>query len=214
MRTEYPPEYISAVTSIFGTGSVYSNDENTGWHKKGGDPEKAKQLFKEAGYSGEKVVILQPTNISFINNASQLLAASLRKIGVNAELAPSDWGGVVARRPIKAPVEKGGWSIFISSDSDYSLGNPIGNITLAANGDKAWYGWPNNEEYEALREKWADVETLDERKELARKMQRVFWDFVGFVFLGKSVSPIAHRKTLTGVIGMPTLVPMWNMQKA
>ncbi|RXH29731.1 peptide ABC transporter substrate-binding protein [Bradyrhizobium nanningense] len=214
MRTEYPPEYISTVTSIFGTGSVYSNDENTGWHKKGGDPEKAKQLFKEAGYSGEKVVILQPTNISFINNASQLLAASLRKIGVNAELAPSDWGGVVARRANKAPVEKGGWSIFISSDSDYSLGNPIGNITLAANGEKAWYGWPNNEEYEALRAKWADVETLEERKELARKMQQVFWDFVGFVFLGKSVSPIARRKTLTGVIGMPTLVPMWNMQKA
>ncbi|MER9871360.1 hypothetical protein NKJ35_30165 [Mesorhizobium sp. M0136] len=30
-----------------------------GWFKKGGDPENAKQLFQEAGYAGEKIVILQ-----------------------------------------------------------------------------------------------------------------------------------------------------------
>ncbi|SJM32858.1 hypothetical protein BQ8482_320010 [Mesorhizobium delmotii] len=31
--------------------------------------------------------------------------------------------------------------------------------------------------------------------------------------LGKYVSPIARRKTLTGLIGMPAIVPMWNIQK-
>ncbi|MBM2715752.1 ABC transporter substrate-binding protein [Mesorhizobium caraganae] len=200
-------------TSIF--GEPISNDENTGWYKKGGDPEKAKQLFAEAGYAGEKVVILDPTDIPILDNPSQLLAATLRKIGVNAELAPSDWSAITTRRAKKVPVEEDGWSIFITSEADYSLSNPLGSPLLLANGDNAWYGWPKSDEYEALRAKWADVNTIEDRKALARQMQHIWWDFVGDVRLGKYLSPVARRKTLSGLIGVPVqLVPMWNMQKA
>ncbi|MGX9120665.1 ABC transporter substrate-binding protein [Mesorhizobium sp. BHbsci] len=208
------PNYGRPVTSIFGNDTPYSNDENTGWYKKGGDPEKAKQLFQEAGYAGEKVVILQPTDWAEASNASQLLAAELRKIGVNAELAPSDWGGLTTRRANKGPIENGGWNMFITSETDYSLSNPLATPFLLGNGNDAWYGWPKNDEYEALRAKWADVDTVEEREALARKMQGIWWDFVGDVRLGRYVSPIARRKTLTGLIGMPQIIPMWNMQKA
>ncbi|MER9401792.1 ABC transporter substrate-binding protein [Mesorhizobium sp. M0615] len=212
MRVMAPDsKYSSTHASIFGDTTPVSN---TGWYKKGGGPEKAKQLFKEAGYAGEKVVILNPTDWHEADNASQLLAAALQKIGVNAELAPSDWGGLTTRRAKKDPIENGGWNLFITTESDYSLGNPLTDPLLTANGDDAWYGWPKNDEYEALRTKWAYVATLDERKALARKMQGLWWDFVGDVRLGKYVAPIAHRKTLTGLIGMPQIVPMWNMQKA
>ncbi|MFC0810317.1 ABC transporter substrate-binding protein [Ensifer sp. P24N7] len=207
-------KYGHTVTSIFGNDTLYTNDENTGWFKKGGDPDKAKQLFKEAGYAGEKVVILQPTDWAPGSNTSQLLAAEMRKIGVNAELAPSDWGGLVARRANKGPTESGGWSIFITSDSDYALSDPIAAPFLRAGGDEAWFGWPRNDEYEALRAKWPDVETLEERKALAREMQRIWWDFVGDIRLGQTVLPNARRKTLTGLIEMPQRVAMWNMQKA
>ncbi|MER8963677.1 ABC transporter substrate-binding protein [Mesorhizobium sp. M0701] len=207
------PKYGHTVTSIFGNSTPYSNDENTGWFKKGGNPEKAKQLFQEAGYAGEKIVILQPTSRAQASDASQLLAATLRKIGVNAELAPSDWGGVLARRANKGPVENGGWSVFITSASDVAFENPATPVFLSANGEKGWVGWFKSDEWEALRAKWGDVEP-EERKALARKMQRVWWDSVGFVFLGQYVAPIARRKTLTGLIGMPLWTPMWNMQKA
>ncbi|MES0101718.1 ABC transporter substrate-binding protein [Mesorhizobium sp. M0019] len=208
------PKYFRTVTSMFGNGTPVSNDENTGWFKKGGDPEKARELFKEAGYAGEKVVILQPTDWAEASNASQVVAAALRKIGVNAELAPSDWGGLATRRANKGPVEDGGWNIFITTEPEAILGAVIADVTLPMNGEKAWFGWPQNDEYEALRTKWADVETLEERKVLARKMQRIWWDYVPEVLLGQHVSPIARRKTLTGLIGMPGLILMWNMQKA
>ncbi|MCV3244121.1 peptide/nickel transport system substrate-binding protein [Mesorhizobium robiniae] len=215
MRVMSPdPKYGHTLTSIFGNNSSYSNDENTSWFKKGGDPEKARQLFKEAGYAGEKVVILAPTDWPEANNASQLLAGALREVGVNAELASSDWAGLVARRANKGPAEDGGWSIFITGSSAYADTDPISNVALAANGEKAFFGWPKNDEYEALRAKWADIETLEERKTLARDMQRLWWDFVGCVMLGQSVSPIARRKTLTGFLETPSLVPMWNLQKA
>lgn len=209
------PKYFNTITSWFGNETPYTNDENTGWYKKGGDPERAKQLFQEAGYAGERVVILDPTNFPIFDNCAQLLAATLRKIGINAELAPSDWGGVVARRAKKGPVEDGGWSIFITSESDYSHSLPLTNPTLLASGDKAWYGWPKNDEYEALRTKWADVEALEERKALARKMQRVYWDsVVGTVLLGQYLNPIARRKTLIGPIAPLDSVAMWDMRKA
>jgi peptide/nickel transport system substrate-binding protein len=190
-----------------------SNDENTDWLKHGVDLDKARKLFKESGYGGEPVVILQATNVAYISDSAQLIAAQLRKIGVNAELAPSDWGGVVTRRNNKNASDKGGWDIFITGDSDYSHNDPTGVATLTANGLDAWYGWPSNDQYEVLRNKWADADTLAERQQIARQMQRLAWDFVGTVQLGQFFRPVAYRKNLQGMIGVPEVIPFWNVQK-
>ncbi|MBY3490111.1 ABC transporter substrate-binding protein [Rhizobium laguerreae] len=206
-------KYVKPVTSIFGNATSLSNDENTGWYRKGGDPEKAKQLFKEAGYAGQKVVILQPTDWAEGSNTSQLLAATLQKIGINAELAPSDWGGLVARREKKESVENGGWSIFISSDSEALRGNFLASTTLPMSGETGWYGWPQDDEFETLRAEFANLETLEERKAVARKLQRIWWNYVPEVLLGQSTGPVARRKSLTGLIGLPAILPYWNMQK-
>ncbi|QOG21082.1 ABC transporter substrate-binding protein [Bradyrhizobium sp. SEMIA] len=207
------PKYNRPITSLFGTDTPYVNDVNTGWYKKGGDPEKAKQLFKEAGYAGEKVLILQPTDWLSGSNVSQLLAATLNKIGINAELAPATWAALGPRRAKKDSVENGGWSIFVTTPTDLSFSDPLSSSWMFLNGEKGWYGWPKNDEYEALRAKWVDTETVEERKALARKMQEIWWDTVGFVFIGQNIQPIARRKTLTGLIGVPAFNPMWNMQK-
>ncbi|WP_439402503.1 ABC transporter substrate-binding protein [Bradyrhizobium sp. DASA03068] len=207
------PKYNRTITSLFGTDTAYVNDVNTSWHKKGGDPGKAKELFKEAGYAGEKILILQPTDWLAANNVSQLLAAALRKIGVNTELVPSTWAALGPRRAKKDSVENGGWSIFVTTPTDFSLSDPLSSSWMFLNGEKGWYGWPKNDEYETLRAKWADTGTVEERKALARKMQQIWWDTVGFVFLGQTNQPIARRKTLTGLIGVPAYNPMWNMQK-
>ncbi|ESW76153.1 ABC transporter substrate-binding protein [Mesorhizobium sp. C280B] len=207
MRTVAPQEYISAVTSFFGNQTPYTNDENTGWYKKGGDPEKAKQLLNEAGYGGETVVILQHTGWASGNIIAQFLAATLRKIGMNVDLVPAD----SAKR--SELLTNGSWSIFMTNESDYDRSTPVSNPTLSANGEAGWFGWPKSDEYEALRAKWANVETLEERQALAREMQRIQWDIVGTVLLGSALSPIARRKTLTGLIEMPALTAMWNMQK-
>lgn len=206
------PKYNRPITSLFGTNTPYTNDANIGWYKKGGNPERARQLFKEAGYAGEKIVVLQPTDWLPGSNAAQFLAAELKKIGINAELAPSDWAGLAARRSKKDAVEAGGWSIYPSSAVDLSFGDPLSTAWMNMDG-KSYYGWLKNDEYEALRAKWADG-TPEERKALARTMQQIWWDAVPSVFLGQSVTPIARRKTLTGLVSFPALLPMWNLQKS
>jgi len=209
------PKYTKPTTSMFGSGSLYTNNENTGWYKKNGDPDAARRLFKEAGYAGEKVVILQQTDNKQASNICELTAQSLRSIGVNVELAPADRSAFVKRRAIKGPVQEGGWSMLMGPWGAGSFDDPIGNDLTLANGDKAWIGWPKNDEYEALRTQWPDTKSLEERKALARKMQKVFWDFAGTIYLGESVQPVARRKSLSGlIVERGSSVKMWNLQKA
>ncbi|MCA1444156.1 ABC transporter substrate-binding protein [Ensifer sp. IC4062] len=208
------PKFGRTVSSMFGVGSPYSSDVNTDWFKEGGDLAKAKQLIAESGYAGEKVVILDPTDWPEGNLASQLLANVLQKAGINAELAPMTWSELVVRRAKKEPVAEGGWSLLITYFSDFEIRDPMATSLMLMNGEKAWYGWPQNEEYEALRAKWPDTETQEERKELAREMQRIWWDYVGVVFLCQTLTPTARSKSLVDMIRFPSIErPMWNMRK-
>ena len=74
------------------------NDANIGWFKEGQNFEKAKALFKEAGYDGRPIVLLQATNIPYMNNSAQVLAQELRQAGLNVKVEFMDWSGVVQRR--------------------------------------------------------------------------------------------------------------------
>lgn len=208
------PKLGRTVTSMFGTGSPYSNEVNADWFKDGGNFDKARQLIAEAGYAGEKVVILDPTDWREGDLASQLLTSVLQKAGINAELAPMTWSELAVRRDKKGPVEEGGWSAFITNFSNFELGNPMSASLFLMNGEKAWYGWPKNDEYEALRAKWPDTETLEERKKLAREMQRVWWDHVGVVYLCQTAAPAARSNSLVDMIKSPSPErAIWNMRK-
>jgi peptide/nickel transport system substrate-binding protein len=208
------PHYYHKVDSLFGYGTPMTNDANTGWFKAAPDLAKAKQLFQESGYKGEKVIVLQATDFDFMNNSAQLIAGWLKEIGVNVELAASTWGGVVTRRADMAPDDKGGWDIFVTYGSSYDFGNPITMVGLQANGKKGWFGWPENAQYEALRHKWALVSTPAERKKIAEEMQALAWNFVPMALLGQWSQPAAMRKNVDGLIGMPDIIPFWNVSKS
>lgn len=207
------PKYYNKVESIFGYKTPMANDANAAWFKVAPDLAKAKQLFKESGYKGEKVIVLQATDFAFMNNAGQLIAAWLKEIGVNAELAASTWGGVVTRRASMKPDDQGGWDIFTTYGSNYDWSNPITMVALQANGKKGWFGWPENAEYEALRKKWALVSSLAERQSIARQMQTIAYNVGTQVMLGQWNQPAAMRTNVHGMIGMPDIIPFWNVYK-
>jgi peptide/nickel transport system substrate-binding protein len=165
-------KYWKTCGSLFACGTPMENDENTSWFKQAPDIAKATQLFKEAGYDGRPVILLQATNFAFMNNAPQLVAQWLRQAGVKAELAASDWGGVITRRAVREPTEKGGWDTFTTYASAAGMANPITFIGHAANGEKAWFGWPSNERNEQLRDQWAkaDPKTVSPSRERCRRM--------------------------------------------
>ncbi len=208
------PKYYQTCPSFFGCNNPMQTDAGTDWFKQGVDLEKAKALFQKSGYKGENVIVLDATNIAFMNNSAQLIAGQLQKIGVKTELATSDWGGVVTRRASMEPDDKGGWDIFVTWGSGYAFSNPIALNALSASGKTAWYGWPSNEEYEKLRMQWAKAPDEAARKAIAVKMATLGWEFVPEVILGQWVSPSAMRKNVSGFIGIPEIIPFWNVTKA
>jgi len=207
------PKYYQGCGSLFGCTGNMQSDVNTGWFKGGQDIKKAAELFKKAGYDGRPVVILQATNISFMNNAALLIAQWLKQAGVNAQLEASDWGAVVTRRAVKKPVTEGGWNIFITWGSGEGFNNPVAFAAHTANGDKAWFGWPKDDLQEKLRDDWAMAGSVDERKDIARKIQENAWSYVPMAILGQWAPPVAMRKNLQGFIKVPAHVPFWNVQK-
>ena len=66
---------------------------------------------------------------------------------------------------------------------------------------------------EKFRDEWARAETLEKRKEVARRMQKNAWDFVPHVYMGHFFRVTAFRKSVKGVIGVPEVVPFWNIEK-
>ena len=202
-----------ACDSFFACGTPMTNHENTEWFKHGTDVAKAKELFAKAGYDGKPVVVLQATDHYLANPAGLFAAQWLRQAGVNVDLAAMDWGALVTRRAVKKPPAEGGWNIFSTTVTGITFADPIAFTGQAANGDKAWFGWPKNDLQEQLREKWALAPTLDERKQIAREMQVNGWNYVPHLLLGQFFRNSAWRKNITGVIGMPEVVGFWNMEK-
>lgn len=208
------PSYYHPSPSIFGYGTPMTTDANTEWFKEAPNPDKAKALFQKAGYKGEKVVVLQPTDFAFMNNSAQLVAGWLQNIGVNADLAAMTWGEVITRRSNMKPDNEGGWDIFITYGGGFDWSNPVTMMALSMTGKKGWFGWPENADYEKLREQWAEASSITEQKAIAAKMQAVAWDYVPMVMLGSWTQPAAMRKNIDGFLTNPDVVPFWNVTKS
>src|SRR5690606_1883801 len=100
-------EFWSTCDSLLYCGTpAYSN---AGEIKVGGAPdvEKAKQLFKEAGYNGELVTVLQATDHA-TSVAAEVTADFLRQAGLNVEIRPMTWSQLLASRSNKAAPKDGG----------------------------------------------------------------------------------------------------------
>jgi peptide/nickel transport system substrate-binding protein len=210
------PKYEKLCGAYFGCGGPMENDANMAWYKngRGQNIAKAAQLFKESGYDGRPVVVMQPTDILPLKVGTSLIVQWLREAGINVDLVTTDWGAIAARRGNKNPPDKGGWNLFNTYTSGYQLGsNPFFYWGHAASGEKAGFGWPTNPEHDRLSAAWAAAGTLAERKAIARKMQAGAWDWVPYVTYGQWLAPTAHRKNVKGWIPMPEVIPFWNVEK-
>jgi len=116
------------------------------------DMAKAKELIKEAGYKGEKIVILSATDQPIVHSQGLVTTELLRSAGVNVELAANDWGTLINRRAVKEPIDKGGWNIFHTWLVGPDMANAAINYPLRGAGDQSWFGWPKDPEMEKLRD--------------------------------------------------------------
>jgi peptide/nickel transport system substrate-binding protein len=175
------------------------------------DPAKVKRDLEAAGYKGEKVVVLTPTDIASAKALADITADTLKHVGMNVDAQAMDWATLVGRRAKMDPVEQGGWSVFHTSWSGLDQINPAGHIFLRANGKSAAPGWPTSVKIEELRDAWFKAPDLAAQQTLARELQLQAFQDVPYIPLGQYFQPTAFQSNLTGVLsGNPVF---WNIRR-
>jgi peptide/nickel transport system substrate-binding protein len=170
-----------------------------------------KRALEQAGYKGETVVVLTPTDIASARALAEITADTLRKLDMKVEAPAMDWATLVQRRVKTEPVSEGGWSIFHTSWSGLDMINPAGHVFLRGNGKAATVGWPTSPRIEALRDAWFLAPDLAAQQALARQIQLQAFQDVPYIPLGQYRMPTAYQKNLTGILhGNPVF---WNIRR-
>ena len=175
-------------------------------------PDAVRRMLKDAGYAGEKLLLMHPTDQPFYDAMSQVAAAALTKCGLAIDDAAMDWGTVVQRRNSKQPIDAGGWSLFCTSFPAADYLDPLSAPALRGNGGSAWNGWPTDDKLEQLRDRWLDAADPAERRRLAAAMQVEALDNAQLIPLGQYFQSAAWRRELSGFLKGPAPV-FWNVRK-
>lgn len=171
---------------------------------------RVRRALREAGYDGERTVILSATDIPFRKALAEVAADMMRTIGMRIETQATDWGNILQRRESRLPVEKGGWSVLPTTLSGLDLSTPVGHA-LHTTGETAWLGWPSSERIEALRQDWLVTPDLEIRQRICADIQRQAWIDVPQIPLGQFQQPTAYRAELTGMLD--GFCMFWNVRR-
>ena len=175
------------------------------------DLDRARELLEESGYDGREVLILDPTDTPVAHGQALVTAQALREIGMNVRLVSMDWATMTSRRAVRDAPEDGGWNIFPTWWLAVDQLNPITNISVAASGETAWFGWPENEKIEELRDAFAQETDPEKQQEIVEELQVELYDFVPYIPTGQYYQPTAYRDNVSNVLEAP--VPFfWNIE--
>jgi peptide/nickel transport system substrate-binding protein len=175
-------------------------------------PTEVKAMLADAGYHGEKLIMLHTTDQAFYNIATLVVLDSLKRVGVNVEDQAMDWGTTLQRRASKAPLDKGGWSLFVSVTPVPEYRDPLLGSLLRGNGKDAWIGWPDIPKMEAAYNAWLDADTPAEQEKLEKQIQLIAIDQVPFIPLGRYLPTIAWSRSISDP-GKGPAPTFWNVSK-
>ena len=108
---ELPTEQRLPV-GFFTVGGPMANDAGLSALTGPRSLDEAKKRIAAAGYKGERIVMVAPTDIPAIWAMSTVMADRLTKMGLNIDLQSMDWGTMISRMAKKDAIDQGGWNLF------------------------------------------------------------------------------------------------------
>jgi peptide/nickel transport system substrate-binding protein len=170
------------------------------------------RALRAAGYNGETVLLMIPTNSSALNLQGEVMADTLKRAGMNVEVYAVEFNAMLQRRNRRGPVSDGGWSAFVTNWSGSDWLSPAGHIALRGNGEQGYAGWASMPRIEAMRDSWFEAPDVAAQQAICRDMQLEAMSEVPYYPLGQVMQPTVYRSNLTGVLdGFSTF---WNVRRA
>jgi peptide/nickel transport system substrate-binding protein len=198
--------------SYFVCGTAYGSEAGAEPYAKP-DIAKAKQLLAEAGYKGEKIVVINTKEIPVIYALTSVAIPKMKEIGLNVEEQVVDWSNFIGRIQKKDPIDQGGWSFFTTNGTGMTFHHPLTNLGTPMHCDgKNWFGWPCDEATEKLRGTVLNATDDAARKAAMEVYHRALMEQQPAISLGQAASPEAWRKNVVGMVS--THLPVfWNVTK-
>lgn len=170
-----------------------------------------RKALRDAGYQGERVVYMAPSDQAALMAQSAVAQELLQQLGMNVDYAVMDWGTLVQRRASKEPPEKGGWNMFITTWSGLDMATPVTNQALRSNGAKAWFGWPDLPPVQSALEAWLEAPDLGAQQKIAADIQTKALDLVPYLPTGQYLYRTAARNDIADIV--PGQFVFWNVRR-
>ena len=175
-------------------GSCYMDAGQPFWNTDAGsefynqnDPEKAKQILSENGYSGETFTILCAT-LNGMDKMGVALKAELEEIGIPVELTTVDWATLTDYRK-----DADRYDMYITTFAEV----PVPSLKLYFGPN--YPGWSDDAKLAELFGKMTASTTLDEAKANWEELQAYSWEYLPIICPGHYLGMFAWDKDLTGV---------------
>jgi peptide/nickel transport system substrate-binding protein len=173
----------------------------------------ARALLREAGYTNQPVTCLVAQDQPITKAQGDVTADLLRRLGMNVDFVATDWGTVGQRRALRNPPGQGGWSMFHTWHAGADAINPVVYNAVRANGDGAWFGWPNIPSVEAEVPNWLAATTLEQERAAVGRLNRAAMDNVVYAPTGFFLFYQAWRANVSGIVKGP--IPFaWGVSKS
>ncbi len=159
------------------------------------DPDKAKALLEEAGYSFDNELVMIFTSGEFIKDqeVTEAIQAMLSDIGVSLRIETLESGAYTERR--NGP----DWDIALNGLSTRN-GNPAFFLTWATGPN---FDYPNQEAKDIIAEALETVNE-DERAELYQQAQELYWQDAPYLWGYTQTDSVAIRNRVQGLEPHPT----------
>ncbi len=196
---------------VFTPGTPLANEAGIEAVTAPRDLERLRRELREAGYQGETVVMLAPSDQQALMGIAEVGHDLFKKLGMAVDYRVSDWGTLVQRRASREPPDKGGWNFFHTTWNGLDGLNPGIMQFLRANGARAWFGWPDIPRLVELREAWFDAPDLTAQQAAAREIQQVVFDQAPYLPSGQYFGNTAYRRSITEPIS--EIFAFWGVRR-
>jgi peptide/nickel transport system substrate-binding protein len=170
-------------STFLDTGNAYYTDFSSYYPY---NPEKAKQLLKEAGVGNKELTIYAPQNYPLHVKAAELYQQMLSNVGMNVKIQLVDWSTWIS-------------SVYTGGNYDFTVISHTGKLdpdgTLAGYGTGKYVKWINPT-VEADIKKATTISDFTARKKLYTEALDIMAKEVPFVFLGTSYRYTTFRSNV------------------
>jgi peptide/nickel transport system substrate-binding protein len=201
------------MASVFTPGSAYYTEQGSERLLGKRRPDEAKRLLQQAGYNGEKIIMPVAADVPTVKVQGDVIAEAFKSAGINVDYQAVDWGMQSTRSASKAPLDKGGWSIYLTWVAGAECANPAGHKMVDCSGATASLGWPDSPEVQKTLADWFDATNAADEKAAAVRTNVAAMDYVPFIPTGFFLGYTAWRSGVRGIAKSP-FPGFWGVGKA